>query len=192
MNTVSLDRFGVVRGMTSAQQDEMVADFKPYDIVRRIERWSIREFMRENAGLLASGRVLDFGAGDRPYRSLVRGEYIAFDPGRDYGDIQQDPATGAPCVYDAVICNQVAQYVNGFHRTLRTIYHALKPGGHLVMTFATNWDEVEDADLFRHTKTGMTMLLMHAGLDVVKYERRAEVAFGPFRFPLGYGVVAKK
>ena len=37
MNTVSLDRFGVVRGMTSAQQDEMRKEYDslPKDAILR-------------------------------------------------------------------------------------------------------------------------------------------------------------
>jgi SAM-dependent methyltransferase len=178
---VSLD-WQCIRGMTVDQVAGMNRDFATYDDVRRVERWTIREFMRENAGLL-TGRVLDFGAGDQPYRNLAKGEYIPWSP----GDPQQ-----ATVAFDAIMCNQVTQYVNGLGRVLRDLYHALKPGGHLVMTFATNWDEVEETDMFRYTRAGMTMLLDQAGFTVVKCERRAEVMHGAFRFPLGYGVVARK
>ena len=98
----------------------------------------------------------------------------------------------APEEFDAVMCNQVVQYVVSTPRTLRDLYHALKLHGYFVMTFATNWDEVEDTDLQRYTRAGMIGLLKNAGFTLVKCERRAEVTHNMFRFPLGYGVVARK
>ncbi len=184
MNTVTLDREGSIAGMNAAQQAEMHRDFAQYDAVRRIERWSIREFMRENAALL-TGRVLDYGCGDMPYKDLVRGEYVPYEPTDKHPRMAQ-------VSFDAIMCNQVSQYVNRFDKTLREMYHSLKHEGHLVMTFATNWDEVEDTDLFRYTNVGMSMLLELAGFYVVKCERRAQVTHGLFKFPLGYGVVARK
>lgn len=188
MRTITMGRDGLISGLTAEQNEEMIADFTQYDVVRRIERWSIREFMRENAHLL-TGRVLDFGAGDEPYRDLVKGVYIPFHPGDKF---QIDGAFRPVPQFDQIMCNQVTQYVSGLPRMLREMWHALEYGGHLVMTFATNWDEVEESDMFRYTKSGMTRLLHCSGFTIKKCERRAEVAHGGFRFPLGYGIVARK
>ena len=160
--------------------------------VRDVERRSIRTFMERYRGLLR-GRVLDFGAGKpgtcavpEPYRDLVDvrngGEYVPYDLG--------DERPRWP--FDVVMCNQVLQYVDSPAAALIDFADWLKPGGTLVLTYATNWDEVEESDLWRITKAGMERLLKHAGFDVVEHERRADVGIGSFRFALGYGVVAKR
>ena len=72
--------------------------------------------------------------------------------------------------------------------------------GYLVMTYPTNWPEVEPEDLHRFTKAGMERLLTEAGFTIVMHQRRASVFAGEFKnsppfdreeFALGYGVVAK-
>lgn len=168
--------------------------------VRELERASIRAFVESCADHL-TGRVLDFGCGQQPYRDVVEqagGEYVPYDraafpanvSGADVGD---EPVNGD---FDAVLCNQVAQYWPHPLDTLwrlrsKVFVHGERAPGVLVMTFPTNWDEVEAADLFRYTATGMTHLLRQAGWKVERMERRAEITLGGFRFPLGYGVVAR-
>ena len=187
MRTVSLDRQSNVMGLTVDQVMEMNRDFAQYDAVRKVERWSIREFMRENAGLL-TGRVLDFGAGEQPYKSLVTGEYVPYSPDKD----TTQTLTLLQGSVDVVMCNQVTQYVQNLAAMLNRFRLLLKPCGYVVATFATNWDEVEDTDLHRHTSVGMRKLMFANGFDVLRCERRAEVTHGAFKFPLGYGIVARK
>lgn len=151
------------------------------DSVRQLERSSIREYMERNQEFL-QGRVLDFGAGKQPYRDLVRGEYTPYEP--------NDVILRFP--FDCIMCNQVFQYIwnplgqlEQFHRWLR------QPGGYLVMTYPTNWDEVETTDLWRFTKAGMEFLLKRARFRPINHERRAEINLNGFKFPLGYGLVAQ-
>jgi SAM-dependent methyltransferase len=152
------------------------------DPIRQVERASIRAFMEKHAACL-TGRVLDFGAGQQPYRDLVSGDYIPYEKG---GHL-----TGG--YVDAVMCNQVLQYVDRPLDILRHgIYSALKPGGHLLLTYPTNWDEVEPTDLWRWTRAGMEQLLRQAGFAILIHERRAEVVLGNFKFPLGYGAVCTR
>lgn len=151
------------------------------DTVRRLERSSIRLFMEENRQYLR-GRVLDFGAGKQPYRDLVEGEYVPLEQGDRWPD-------GS---FDAVMCNQVMQYLGRPRETLFQICYALKSAGALVMTYPTNWDELEPTDFWRFTRFGMERLLTSVGLEILKHERRAEINLNGFRFPLGYGVIAQK
>ena len=151
--------------------------------VREAEIRSIREFMYENRGYLR-GRVLDFGAGTQPYRSLVEGEYIAFERGDAY-----EPEYGRA---DAVMCNQVLQYAHRPLEMLVVMRHMLKPGGALVLTYPTSWTEIESNDFWRFTKAGMEYLLNSAGFRIVVHDKRAEVfnQEDRFAFSLGYGCVA--
>jgi SAM-dependent methyltransferase len=167
----------------------MNRDFASYDAVRKIERWSIREFMREQsaAGYL-KGKVLDYGCGKQPYKGLVDGEYIPYSPCTD--TTQSLALLYSKC--DAVICNQVTQYVQDVPVMLKHFRNLLRPEGKLVLTFATNWDEVEQGDLHRFTARGMELMLNASEFNVLVRVRRAEVTHGLFRFPLGYGMVCKR
>lgn len=154
--------------------------------IRGLERKSIREFVTKHQGLL-SGRVLDFGAGKegtclkpQPYRDLISGQYEPWEP---------DDKWPVP-EYDAILCTQVLQYVPDPALVIHWFHGWLKDGGHLVMTYPTCWDEVEDSDLWRWTRFGMEKLL--ARFEILHHERRAEIELGGFKFPLGYGVVARK
>lgn len=172
--------------------------------LRDLERESIRAFVQSAAddGYLA-GRVLDYGCGKQPYRDLVEaagGTYIPYDdpkhPGsvvdRYVGDWQQtDPV-------DAILCTQVLQYVPRPYGLLAAL-HEFQAA--LVLTYPTNWPEVEPEDLHRFTKAGMERLLTEAGFSIVRHERRAVVKMANVdaggwttfsdAFALGYGVIAR-
>jgi len=137
--------------------------------------------MEENREYL-KGRVLDFGAGKQPYRDLVEGEYVPFEPG---GKIESP--------FDAVMSNQVIQYLPNplaQIRQFRTDF--LKRGGYLVMTGPTNWEEIEKTDLFRFTVFGIKFLVRQAGFEVLKAKSRARIDADGFDLSLGWGVVAVK
>ena len=156
--------------------------------VREVELRSILSFVERNRQFL-EGRVLDFGAGKlgtcrqpQPYRELVTGEYVPIDQGDRW------PAGR----FDAVLCTQVMQYLEDPLAILVRLLGCLRPGGHLVMTYPTNWDEVEVSDLWRFTRSGMELLLKRAGFELLHHDRRATVDLDGCRFPLGYGVVARR
>lgn len=170
------------------------------------ENQSIIEFVGQAAmdGHL-KGRVLDYGCGKQPYREIVQaggGEYIPFDrahfPANQSGDVGEEPFA---TTYDAILCTQVIQYAE-FPPDLMRAFKAR--GRVLVMTYPTNWPEVQDVDLHRFTKAGMTRLLDRAGFTILRHERRGyvydahfpsgrekRITASGFEFALGYGVVAR-
>lgn len=157
--------------------------------IRDLERTSIRSFMEKHRGYL-KGRVLDFGAGKpgtcrepQPYRDLVDGEYFPYDRGDTFPMFERGVG------FDAIICTQVLQYVSYPRTIIEAFAGYLTPGGYLVMSVPTCWDEVEETDKWRFTKAGIESLLI--GWEILHHERRAEINLGGFRFPLGYGVVAR-
>ncbi len=160
-----------------------------HDPIRAMERASIRTFMEQHKEKL-TGRVLDFGAGEQPYRDLVSGEYIPFEG----SEIQLLESVGQ---VDAIICTQVLQYVDIPDFTLSTFTALMTDTAHLILTYATNWDEVPNdcygssCDRWRFTKLGMEDLLNRTGFEVLEHVRRCEVRVGAFTFPIGYGVVAR-
>jgi SAM-dependent methyltransferase len=173
----------VVESIFESERDRVSG----YDPIRQADITSIRRFMEAYRELLR-GRVLDFGAGKegtcrepQPYRYLVDGEYLPYD----VGDKLPEPP------FDVIMCNQVMQYLPNPRRQLREFAEWLKPRhGVLILTYGTNWDEVEESDLWRFTKAGMETALRQAGFAVGVHERRAEVVLGNFKFATGYGVVA--
>lgn len=168
------------------------------DAILQLERDSIEKFVlscRESF----HGRVLDYGAGKMPYRQIV------LDQGADYvphdraaypanvsdGDIGMEFPLDLKHEWDAILCNQVIQYVPEPFELLRDFRYALKPGGSLVLTGPTNWRVIEDADLWRFTRNGANIMLEEAGFTVERIEWRASIGLMPgFDLPLGWGALA--
>lgn len=169
--------------LEGASWQDLHARFPQYDAIRQVERASIRAFLETHREYLR-GRVLDLGAGEQPYRDLVEGEYVPYEKGDR--NIPAGP-------FNAVLCTQVLQYVDAPANFLRWgAWAGLARGGHLVLSYPTAWDEVEVADLWRFTKYGMEKVMRDIGFVLVAHERRAEVAIDNFKFPLGYGLIARK
>jgi Methyltransferase domain len=164
--------------------------------LREEESRSIRRFVQLAAddGYL-SGRVLDYGCGKQPYRDIVEAagaQYDGFDLVRFGGNLSGANIT-PPWKegYQAVLCNQVVQYVLNPPRFARALYVRLTAGGYLVMTYPTNWPEVESDDLHRFTKAGMERLLAEAGFEIVRHDWRHGFNYDGISFAAGYGVVAR-
>jgi len=145
--------------------------------IRRVERKSIQDFAKKNSSYL-QGRVLDFGAGSQPYRELIGGEYVPYEKGETF--------PGG--LFDAVLMTQVAQYLPD---PVKTFSELAKISKYLVMTYPTNWYEVEDTDLWRFTKVGMERILKESGFQIVAHEPKCSLEFDNFTLHIGYGVVAK-
>lgn len=169
--------------LTGAYWEELVSYYPgPNDPIRQIEKASIRLFMESARGYL-HGRVLDFGCGKQPYKDLVTGEYVGIDQGDFFPDGQ----------FDAVMVNQLNQYLTDPAGTYSLIRSSLKDGGYLVTTFTTNWDVVEEVDMMRHTANCMERTLRAAGFEVVLTMLRASIRINSrFSFPLGYGTIARR
>ena len=172
------------------------------DLLTARENDSIRAFVQQAAseGYL-SGSVLDYGAGRMPYMDIVReagGGYFAYDD-PEYPNSMARKQLGkgwaSRCPYDSVLCTQVIQYIPDPLAWLTEMHETLvRPGGYLVMTYPTNWPEIQEADLWRFPKAGMERLLVQAGFSIELHQRRATTAVmidESAVLALGYGVVAK-
>jgi SAM-dependent methyltransferase len=162
--------------------------------IRVKQRFLISEFI---ASVYVSGKyVLDFGCGNEPHRDLVEsagGIWVGWNremfPGANAPDVGPDDALDHE--WDVIVCAQMLQYVPSPPKLLAAFKKALAPGGCLVLTYATNWPEVEAEDLWRFTRSGMEFLLKDAGLSSVKHKRLGSVPFGDREEQAhGYGVVA--
>ena len=193
--------------------------------LRELEAESIRAFVQQaaNDGYL-SGRVLDYGCGKQPYRDIVEaagGEYHGYDCAEFPANVSGENVgvLGPPRTYAAILCTQVLQYIpheffaegnyydahyiDGPAQFLAELKWLFRKDGYLVMTYPTNWPEVEPEDLHRFTKAGMERLLTEAGFEIVRHEPRAwfDPWGGFIRGPsdnvppeslaFGYGVIAR-
>jgi len=161
-----------------------------YDVLRRIERASIRAFIEERRALLC-GIVLDFGAGDGPYRDLCAPEALYIPVNR--GEL----IPNKPPTFDAILCTQVLQYCEHPVLTLSALANVSHGGTYLLLTYPTSWpslnsNESEGSDLWRFTRDGMAALLDTAGWIPADHVERAAVIVSGNRFSLGGGVVAKR
>lgn len=162
--------------------------------LRDKDRESIWTFMEDSIPYM-KGRVLDFGSGDQPYRIIVENagcEYCPYDrvdhPGSRATENVGDFWSGMR--WDTIICNQVLQYVPDVMLTLLRFKYALEFGGCLIMTYATNWPEIEYEDTTRITKGGMERMLDAAGFRTEKNVARHGHQYDGFNLVFGYGVIA--
>ncbi len=172
------------------------------DSIVKLERDSIEAFVLSCRDAYR-GRVLDYGAGLQPYRLIVldhidlAGEYVAHDRAAYPANVSVDDLgppspLEEPQTWDAILCTQSIQYWPDPYEVLCDMREALREGGHLVLTGPTNWRELEADELWRFTIAGIRYMLVEAGFEVLRLERRAVVEFAPgFEMSLGYGCLAR-
>lgn len=114
-------------------------------------------------------RVLDYGAGNSPYRSLFpNAAYIRIDcisyPGLDYvTDAEGRVPMGAE-QFDLVLSTQVAEHLVNPALYFSEAFRLLKPGGRLVVTTHGIWeDHGAPFDFQRWTAVGLARDLDKAG-----------------------------
>ena len=106
------------------------------ELSKRLTRQGIDPFLRRELRNV-DGRVLDLGAGLRPFAALVPGRTIAVDhrprPEIDLvGDAHRLPFGDA--TFDAIVCTEVFEHLTDPPAAAREIVRVLKPGGRLVLT----------------------------------------------------------
>lgn len=128
--------------------------------------------VRDMASLQAP-RVLDYGCGGSPYRSLFKGEVyhradLAGGAGLDFDyppDGRLPPEAGD---YDFVLSSQVLEHVADPAVYLSECYRVLKPGGRLlVTTHGTFWDHACPHDYWRWTAYGLRKAVENSGFEVL-------------------------
>jgi SAM-dependent methyltransferase len=169
------------------------------DELTKIENASILKFLNSVADEgYFKGRVLDYGCGRSPYRRLIErsgGDYHGFDR-LDIPEAEWEEEVGLDFVvsneFDTILCTQVIQYVRDLLRLFKAFLYSLESrSGILVLSYPTNWPEVEETDLRRFTKAGMAALLTEAGFSILRHERRATIHSTGYEWAFGYGAIAR-
>jgi SAM-dependent methyltransferase len=139
---------------------------------------AIKELVPRN-----TGRVLDFGCGGSPYRTLFgpctyhRADLAGAALGLDF-EYGPDAALAVPSAdYDCVLSSQVLEHVESPRAYLAECYRVLKPGGCLILsTHGLFEDHACPYDYWRWTVYGLRRLVAEAAFDV---ERVKKLTTGP-------------
>src|SRR4026208_681832 len=163
------------------------------DALTDLDVTSIRKFVQSAAdeGYL-SGRVLDYGAGRQPYREIVEtagGKYHGYDraefPCNRAGDVGEDSLLERTD-WDAILCTGILQFLPQGFWFAPNLFHNMRPGSILVLTYTTNWPEVNEEDFHRFTRAGMEKLWTDMDFSILRHERRATIHALGYEWATGY------
>jgi SAM-dependent methyltransferase len=151
--------------------------FNPFYIVRR----GLYLALLRHAPM-ASGRLLDFGAGAAPYRHLFKvDQYVTVDiaasghPSTNkvsdyYYDGRILPFSDD--TFDFIFSTEVFEHIFNLDEILKELARILKPDGKILVTSPFVWDEHERPfDFARYTSFGMRHLLEKAGFVIEETEK---------------------
>lgn len=124
-----------------------------------------------------TGKMLDFGCGSKPYRSLFEvDDYIGIDyenPGHSHANEHIDVFYDGKKIpfpdatFDSVLATEVFEHVFYLEDTLKEIHRVMKPGGHLLLSAPFVFMEHEiPHDFARYSSFGMRALLERNGFKV--------------------------
>lgn len=129
------------------------------------------------------GKVLDFGCGTKPYRSLFNNlkMYVGIDLKKT---ASIDAITSIDVFYDgrripfknnsfdSIVCFEVIEHVFNINIVLQEWQRVLKPEGHVLLSIPFAWEEHEAPfDFARYTSFGIMHLLQENNFRVIKIEK---------------------
>ena len=128
------------------------------------------------------GKLLDFGCGAKPYRSLFSvDEYIGVDfqgEGHDHSNEQIDVYYDGKTLpfendsFDSIFSTEVFEHVFNLPEMLDELNRVLKPGGQMLITCPFAICEHEQPnDFARYTSFAIRHLLQQHGFEVVQQEK---------------------
>jgi SAM-dependent methyltransferase len=158
---------------------------RPRDL-RRARRWNrlsyivralpagLEELAKE---LPLTGRVLDYGCADAPYRRFFAPEvdYVTADlPGNPDALLEIQPDGTLPCPddsFDVVLSTQVLEHVRDPEVYLSECFRVLRPGGRMLLsTHGMMVYHPDPVDYWRWTCAGLQQAVLDAGFEVVRFD----------------------
>lgn len=143
------------------------------------------------------GRVLDYGAGNSPYRQLLDCEcYVAADLGQNVAgniDYLIEPGRRLPiedAAFDVILLLDVIEHVPNPDFVLGEIRRLLAPGGRLLLSVPFLYREHETPhDIARYTIFGMRELLRRQNADIVRMAKVGNAYYTLLSLFLERGIV---
>jgi len=125
------------------------------------------------------GRLLDFGCGSKPYKSLFQvDEYIGVDlmnEGHPHENEQIDVFYDGRKIplpdnsFDSVLSSEVFEHVFNLDEILKEINRVMKPGARILITCPFAWNEHEvPNDFARYTRFALKDLLEKNGFLIIE------------------------
>lgn len=152
----------------------------PAFIIRRKLYLSIRELAPT-----FQGKLLDFGAGAAPYRTLFQNveiyntvdiETSGHESENKVSEYYYDGHTlpFPDASFDTVFASEVFEHIFNLPEILRDLHRVLKPGGQMLVTVPFAWEEHEiPFDFARYTSFGLEHVLSKSGFSI---ERKTKTA----------------
>ena len=149
---------------------------RPYNwLIFRVMEPALEEALERHA----KGRMLDIGAGEKPWADLARpfvSEHVGLDqedgphPKHEIellGSATELPAEAES--FDTVLCTDVLEHVEEPGRALAEAWRVLVPGGTGIYTVPHIWHlHEEPRDFYRYTRHGLRYLFEQAGFEVIE------------------------
>ena len=145
-----------------------------------LEMKPLLEWMRNVAPRFASGTLLDYGCGNRPYESLFQAgiqKYIGVDVVQNkFNTVSYVVPTNALLPLendsvDTVLSTQVLEHVSEPKDYIQEVARVLRPGGTFILTCpGTYMLHEEPYDFFRYTKYGLQHLLESHNFEIVRLD----------------------
>lgn len=130
-----------------------------------------------------SGKMLDFGCGSKPYKSLFKNveRYIGLDfenPGHSHANEQIDYFYDGHTIpfednfFDSIFSSEVFEHVFNLEQILPELHRTLRPGGIIVVTcpFAICEHEVPN-DFARYSSFALMHLFRKAGFEIISHHK---------------------
>ncbi|WP_257670752.1 methyltransferase domain-containing protein [Parapedobacter tibetensis] len=151
--------------------------FNPFFIIRRGLYKGVSSFSN-----YMNGRLLDFGCGSKPYKTLFHvDEYIGTDievSGHAHVnediDVYYDGKTlpFADESFDSIFTSEVFEHVFNLPQIIGELHRVLKPGGYMLVTAPFVWDEHEiPYDFARYTSFGIKHILEESDFVIVEEKK---------------------
>lgn len=131
---------------------------------------------------LMKGKMLDFGCGSKPYRSLFNvNTYLGVDfkgDGHGHDKEQIDVFYNGrtipfePNTFDCILSTEVFEHIFNLEEILKELYCILKPNGRMLITCPFIIAEHEaPVDCSRYTSFGIKDLLQRNGFKILHYKK---------------------
>jgi SAM-dependent methyltransferase len=128
------------------------------------------------------GNMMDFGCGQKPYKSLFTVEkYIGVDyenPGHSHKDEAIDVFYDGKHLpfddnhFDSVFCSEVFEHIFNLDEILNEIHRVMKPGGNILITCPFAFCEHETpSDFARYTSFAIRHLMENAGFEIIEQQK---------------------
>ncbi len=132
-----------------------------------------------------SGKVLDFGCGSSPYKSIIKfDEYVRVDFSNDAHpignsviDVFYDGST-LPFennTFDSILCTEVFEHIPNLDHIVKELHRVLKPQGKILISVPFIWNEHEiPNDYQRLSRFGLRLLLENNGFKILTEEKTSK------------------